>query len=125
MNSFKTIIILSISLVACSCSQTREQASGQDPIIFMTADYDFEYLPPYYDYQYFNHNGELLIDQKFDEGGYFSEGIARVMLNGKYGYLNKDGVLIVPCKYDDASEYFSNGYVRVKKMEKRPYPCKK
>lgn len=28
-------------------------------------------------------------------------------------------MLIVPCKYDDASEYFSNGYVRVKKRWKK------
>jgi hypothetical protein len=38
----------------------------------------------------------------------FSEGLARVKLNGKYGYIDKTGKEVIPCKYDNA-ENFSEG----------------
>ena len=52
------------------------------------------------------------------KGGYeylgkYYEGLARVQLNGKYGFIDKSGRLVIPCKYDD-SESFSDGLAAVK-----------
>lgn len=45
--------------------------------------------------------------------GYAKEGMAQVMLNGKYGFANTStGELAVPCKYDRVSN-FSGGYAAV------------
>ncbi len=44
----------------------------------------------------------------------FSEGLALVKKGGKYGYVDKAGVVKVPCEYDDIGS-FSEGLARVKK----------
>ena len=41
------------------------------------------------------------------KGGYdyvaeYSEGLAWVRLNGKYGFIDKSGTEVIPCKYDNA-----------------------
>lgn len=43
--------------------------------------------------------------KKYDELGWFSEGLARVLKGGKYGYIDKLGHEIIPCKYDDAGGF--------------------
>lgn len=40
------------------------------------------------------------------------EDLACVKLSGKYGFVNKKGIEIIPCKYDTA-ENFSNGKAQV------------
>ena len=39
---------------------------------------------------------------KYDYVWYFIEGLAKVRLKGKYGYIGKTGKEVVPLKYDDA-----------------------
>ena len=48
----------------------------------------------------------------YDWVGDFNEGIAQVKLNDKYGYIDKTGKEIIPCKYDDAWN-FSEGFAKV------------
>lgn len=50
----------------------------------------------------------------FDEAENFMDGMARVKLNGKYGFINAQGQLTVPLIYDECG-YFSDGFARVKK----------
>ena len=50
--------------------------------------------------------------EKYDEFSDFSEGLALVELNSKYGFINKSGDLVVPCKYDSAHDY-KDGCARV------------
>jgi hypothetical protein len=45
--------------------------------------------------------------------GSFSEGLARVELNGKWGYIDKEGKEVIPIKYDWARS-FSEGLACVK-----------
>ena len=52
------------------------------------------------------------------KGGYdyvaeYSEGLAWVRLNGKYGFIDKSGTEVIPCKYDYAY-FFSEGLAEVK-----------
>ena len=42
----------------------------------------------------------------------FSEGLATVKLDGKYGFINTKGKEVIPCKYDYAGE-FSEGLAKV------------
>ncbi len=46
--------------------------------------------------------------------GFFSEGLAAVCKNGKWGYIDSLGRLLIPCQYDEASG-FSEGLAKVKK----------
>ena len=49
---------------------------------------------------------------KYDSIWGFSEGFAAVELDGKWGFVNKQGEEVVPCKYDDVEE-FSEGFAQV------------
>ena len=65
--------------------------------------------------KYWNGNG-------FDPGKYdwqdvfICNGFVKVKLDGKFGFINEDGVEIISCKYEDACD-FSDGLVRVKSAE--------
>lgn len=48
--------------------------------------------------------------------GSFSEGLARVKKDGKWGYVDKKGVLVIPTKYDYVSD-FNEGMAQVSKMD--------
>lgn len=49
--------------------------------------------------------------------GDFSEGLATVIVGGKYGFIDKTGKQVIPCLYDDAWN-FSEGLARVEVGEK-------
>ena len=46
--------------------------------------------------------------EKYDDVWTFSEGLAKVKRNGKWGFINTKGEEVIPCKYDDIY-YHSNG----------------
>ena len=52
---------------------------------------------------------------KYDKVSMFNEGVAIVQKDGKYGYINKLGEEIIPCKYDKAEEFY-NGLAVVGEM---------
>ena len=35
-------------------------------------------------------------------------------MDGKYGYINERGEMVIPCQYDSAGNFSSNGLARVK-----------
>ena len=45
-------------------------------------------------------------DTSNDEVGDFSEGFARVKQNGKYGCINLQGEVVIPCMYDWITDFF-------------------
>ena len=45
---------------------------------------------------------------KYDAGRNFSEGLALVNLNGKWGYVDKIGREVIPFKYDKAYDFSKN-----------------
>ncbi len=64
------------------------------------------------DLGYLNENGKITI---YCEGlGDFSDGLARVKKNGKYGYIDTEGNIAIECEYEDACD-FSEGLACVKK----------
>ncbi|UII19162.1 WG repeat-containing protein [Fulvivirga ligni] len=54
-----------------------------------------------------NAEGQVLFDlYLFDNGpDYFSEGLVRVQQNGKIGYANQLGEIVIPCKYAYAGPF--------------------
>ncbi len=50
--------------------------------------------------------------EKYDDFSDFSEGLALVQLNDKYGFINNSGELVIPCKFDSAHDY-EDGCARV------------
>ncbi len=59
-------------------------------------------------------NQNVLFDiVMFDNGPEpFNEGLTRILRNGKMGYANKFGQIVIPCKYDYA-KWFENGKAEV------------
>jgi hypothetical protein len=51
---------------------------------------------------------------RFEDVRDFSEGLAAVMLLGKYGFADKTGAVVIPAEYDGVSD-FSDGLARVEK----------
>ena len=59
-------------------------------------------------------NGSILFDiVLFDNGpDYINEGLMRVKRNGKMGFANEKGEIVIPCEYDFA-KWFVDGYAEV------------
>ena len=64
--------------------------------------------------------GEVVIPFKYDNALNFSEGLAAVELNGKWGFINKSGKEMIPLKYDSIRS-FSEGFAAVKLSDKWGY----
>jgi len=61
--------------------------------------------------------GEIIIPLIYDDAWGFSEGLAKVKLNGKWGFIDKTGKEVIPLKYDGADD-FSEGLASVKLNDK-------
>lgn len=48
---------------------------------------------------------KIVIDCVYDDAYQFFEGLARVKLNGKFGFINKQGVQIIPFEYENADDF--------------------
>ena len=66
-------------------------------------------------YMFINRAGQVVSDS-FSSVDKFTNGMARVQAKsdsmGKYGFLNENGVLVVPCQYNNAGD-FCDGYALV------------
>ena len=51
---------------------------------------------------------------QYDELYPFSEGMAAVKKDGKYGYINTKGELVIPCQFGYASDFIEGTAVVVK-----------
>ena len=62
--------------------------------------------------------GTQIGTQTFDDARLFADTTyAAVRQNGKWGFVDKDGAVVIPLQYEDARS-FSNGLAAVKKGEK-------
>ena len=62
-------------------------------------------------------DGKSPFESKFAWAGQFSEGFARVQMEdritSKFGYINKQGALVIPAEFDEATD-FRNGQAHVR-----------
>lgn len=63
---------------------------------------------------------DAITNLPYDRVNSFSEGLAPVKLKGKWGYIDRNGTLIIPAQYDDAGG-FSEGLAPVKQKGKWGY----
>ena len=78
-----------------------------------------------------NIQGDIVVSCKYEDAGNFSEGLAVVKLNGKWGYIDKLGHEVIPCKYDEACDFSEDlavvvlgGCGYVDKLGHEVIPCK-
>ena len=57
--------------------------------------------------------GQLTVNAVYDEIGSFSEGRLAVRRNGLWGYVNRDGLEVIPCRFKEANN-FSMGMAAAK-----------
>jgi KWG Leptospira. len=48
----------------------------------------------------------MVIPLQFDDVGKFSEGLARVEINNKYGYIDQTGKMIITPQFDYALDFY-------------------
>ena len=65
--------------------------------------------------------GTFLFNKQFEEVSKFTEGLAHVEQNGKIGFINTQGEVVVPCIYDWTVGWFSDGLTSVEQNGKRGY----
>ncbi len=57
--------------------------------------------------------GQLTVNAVYDEIGSFSEGRLAVRRNGMWGYVNRDGLEVIPCRFREVAN-FSEGLAAVR-----------
>ena len=60
--------------------------------------------------------GEALANLKFDGVDSFSDGMARVLVAGRYGFIDRSGVLVIPARFTWAGS-FHGGFAPVRCAE--------
>ena len=54
---------------------------------------------------YINHKGEYIINPQFENADFFSNGLAKVIYNGKTGYINKKGEYVISATYKSGTTF--------------------
>ena len=44
----------------------------------------------------------------FTAGFKYSSGFSKILLNGKFGYIDKEGALAIPCVFDYTNDFVNN-----------------
>src|ERR1051326_951976 len=68
--------------------------------------------------KYFDVNGKLITEGKFEKAGDFSFGRAYIAKDGQYGFINRKGEIAIPAIYTWAESFKPNGTARVKLADK-------
>lgn len=72
---------------------------------------------------YINRQGKIAIRFDFDFCGRYEEELAAITQNGKIGFIDKSGIIAIPCQYDELYNGigFSEGLVGVRKGKQWGY----
>lgn len=65
----------------------------------------------------FNCHRKEIVSCNIEDAEDFSEGLAAVAQNDKWGFINTQGEIVIPCNYEDAKS-FSEGLAKVKQNGK-------
>lgn len=81
--------------------------------------YDGDYV--IYNVAYYDITGKKIIDLPgYENASAFHEGMAGVKKNGKWGYIDKTGTVVIPCQYEGYN-WFMDGLAAVCKDDKWGY----
>ena len=67
---------------------------------------------------FINKSGQFVIDPIFDCVRNFKDGLAAIEIDGKWGYIDINGYVVIEPKYDDVTWCFSEGLACVQEGEK-------
>lgn len=70
-------------------------------------------------YYYFDVNGNNITPTGFEKGYVFSEGMAAVSNDGKWGFINTKGDIVIPLKYESVEASFNEGLAMVDDENRR------
>ena len=62
--------------------------------------------------------GKIIISPKYERANGFSEGVAAVKRGGKWGFIDRNGLIIVPCEYDKVESNYTNGKGKLVKNDR-------
>jgi hypothetical protein len=96
-------MIFLIVMSGCHSDVEEKQFYGTELIEFEKITADFN--APNYKWGYLNKNGELSIEDKYDDLREFNEGKAAFNQNGLWGYLNKDGSIFLQARFKTVEEF--------------------
>ncbi len=57
----------------------------------------------------------MVIQPQFDEVRSFSEGLAKIKIDGKFGYINTNGQIVIQPRFEESSD-FQDGLAAIKKV---------
>ena len=96
MKTMARIVLYLMILCFCGCSSKKDEV-----IIAVNTGNRVGYFT--------DSKGNIIIDKQFDGVSSFSNGLAKVKQNGKWGFVNTKGEIVIPCVYDELSP-FINGF---------------
>ena len=50
-------------------------------------------------------SGNIVINGQYESAGYFSNGLAKVKKNGKWGYIDERGTVVIDFQYDSVGDF--------------------
>lgn len=97
----KIAILISITFFfGCITSKEVEKLSLDKRILYPIGEND--------NWGFANSEGETVISPIYEQVDFFSNGLAVVKKDGKFGYIKKDGSCHIKAKYDSATSFISN-----------------
>ena len=72
---------------------------------------------PVYKYGFINESGQTIGEVRWEEVRVFSNGYAAVKENGYWGFINKQNVLVIHCRYAEVSDFREDGTCDVKNKD--------
>lgn len=100
-----------VPLTALAAAPTIASASSTHSAALISTSY---YIPPYISDNglisisegFINNEAKLVIPKNYDSAQNFSDGLAAVQKNGKWGYINTAGTLVIPYQFDSAARFY-------------------
>ena len=92
MKSLKFIFLTSVMALLCGCGGSGGTATSSRVVIAVNTEAGIGY--------FMDSEGSFLFGRQFEGVGSFSEGLAGVQQNGKWGFINTKGEVVIPCVYD-------------------------
>jgi hypothetical protein len=87
------------------------------PLIFDDFDYypkeDVYKVKKRSDFGFIDIYGKEIISPKFKSARNFSNGLAAIKQNDKWGFINKSGKILIECNYTNCSDFVGDGYAIV------------
>jgi uncharacterized protein YecT (DUF1311 family) len=72
---------------------------------------------------FFNEKGEMVINEEnyVIEGDFSKNGLAKISVDKKYGFINSEGDIVIEPKFEEAKDFSENGLALVKVVEQDKY----